>query len=95
MKLEHDPAHTPAGPYNEGGAASDGGSSDNGEGSLGIDDDGEDEQTRAGPEAKKRSPRVLKTEEEKAAVRARTAAAFQAVSWLYRFLWRNHAYRTC
>lgn len=89
-----DEQYKPANPDSEGGAGSHGGGSDNGEGTQEIDGDGEDKKTQAQPEAKKKSTRVPKCPEEKAATSARLPAAIQAVSWLHRFLWLNSAYQT-
>lgn len=94
VKAEDEPQYKPADPYGEGGARSHSGGSDNGEGTQEIDGDGEDKQAQAQPEAKKKSTRVPKNPEEKAATIARLAAATQAVSWLHRFLWLSFAYQT-
>ncbi len=60
---------------------------DKGDGTGEIDGQSDDEQTLVEPGTKKKSPRVLKSADEKAATKARTEAATEAVSCLHKFSW--------
>ena len=65
----------------EDGTGSVEGDGDNGEATIGIEGEVDEERTLVEPGAKKGSSRVLRTAEGKAATIARSTAATEAVSW--------------